>query len=51
MAIGVHRHGEHTCYCPSCGYEEDVEEGEKCKERICPQCGAQLRAKETGERR
>jgi transcription initiation factor IIE alpha subunit len=51
MTIGSHEHGDHTCYCPSCGYEETVGENVKCNTLTCPQCGDRMRAKETGEYR
>lgn len=44
-----HEHGAHTCYCPSCGFEQDVEAYIRCNSEICPICGHGLRAKETGE--
>jgi len=49
MSTGIHPHGDHICYCPSCGFEETVDEGIKCNHRICPKCDAQMRAKEIGE--
>jgi DNA-directed RNA polymerase subunit RPC12/RpoP len=49
--IQVHEHGEHDCYCPDCGYTITVEAGQKCNQLDCPDCGARLRAKETGEYR
>jgi len=51
MPINVHEHGSHICYCPSCNYEETVEEYQKCNQLYCPQCGDRMRAKETGEYR
>jgi hypothetical protein len=51
MTTPVHPHGEHVCYCPYCNYELTVEEGQKCNEQTCPNCGTALRAKEIGERR
>lgn len=45
----VHLHGEHICYCPSCGYEVTVDEYVKCNTLICCICGDRMRAKETGE--
>jgi DNA-binding CsgD family transcriptional regulator len=51
MVTEVHEHGEHVCYCPSCGYETTVGENVRCKDQVCPQCGTYLRAKETGEYR
>lgn len=47
----VHEHGPHECYCPQCNATITVEENMKCRDRVCPQCGTRLRAKETGERR
>lgn len=47
----AHEHGPHQCYCPSCGYEVEVEAYVKCNTQICPCCGGTMRAKETGELR
>lgn len=49
--VNVHPHGPHLCYCPSCGYEEEVAENVKCNTLSCPNCGDRLRATETGEQR
>jgi len=46
-----HRHGEHFCYCPSCGWEQEVSENVKCNTLTCCMCGARMRAVSTGERR
>lgn len=51
MTITQHRHGEHVCYCPNCGEEISVEEGEKCKDQTCSKCGTRMMAKEPGEYR
>jgi len=51
MAIEVHPHGEHLCYCPQCGYEQTVDAYVQCKNQTCPECGGRMRAKETGEYR
>lgn len=48
---GVHAHGPHFCICPECGEKVEAKEGQKCKELKCPQCGTQMRAQVTGERR
>jgi uncharacterized paraquat-inducible protein A len=47
----AHEHGKHTCYCPGCNYEIDVDAYTKCNTLTCPQCGERMRAKETGELR
>jgi len=47
----VHKHGLHSCYCPSCGYTIEVDVYQKCKEQVCPLCGDRMRATETGEYR
>lgn len=47
----VRPHGPHECYCPSCGYREEVGEYVKCNTRSCPKCGSRLRAEDTGEYR
>jgi tRNA(Ile2) C34 agmatinyltransferase TiaS len=47
----IHPHSSHDCYCPDCGYTTTVEAGQKCNQLTCPDCGARLRAKETGEYR
>jgi hypothetical protein len=48
----MHEHGPHICYCPSCNnYSTEVGENVKCNTLYCPQCGARLRARETGEYR
>lgn len=44
-------HGPHLCYCPSCGYETEVEAYTKCNTLTCPRCGDRMRAEETGEYR
>lgn len=49
--MAVHPHGEHSCYCPSCGYQETVGASERCNQRSCPYDGTRLRAVDTGERR
>jgi len=46
-----HRHGEHLCICPECGWETSVEEGQKCNQLYCENCGDKMRAVETGEYR
>jgi len=46
-----HPHGEHICVCPECGKEITVGEDIKCNTQRCPECGTQMRAKETGDRR
>jgi len=45
----AHEHGPHKCYCPNCNYEVEVDAYVKCNTLTCPQCGARMRAKETGE--
>ncbi|MGQ9545918.1 MAG: transglutaminase-like domain-containing protein [Dehalococcoidia bacterium] len=47
----AHQHGRHICYCPVCTYEVEVDAYVKCNSLDCPQCGARMRAKETGELR
>lgn len=49
VAEREHPHGDHTCYCPECGYEQVVGEDVKCKEQVCPECGASMRAEDVGE--
>lgn len=44
----AHEHGPHTCYCPQCNYETEVEAYVKCNSQVCPHCGGRLRARETG---
>lgn len=51
MVTEVHPHGKHTCYCPKCGHEEDVEENVRCQDQVCPECGSYMMAKEPGEYR
>lgn len=51
VTTNVHEHGEHDCSCPKCGYEKTVGESVRCNEQVCPECGAYMRAKETGEYR
>jgi hypothetical protein len=46
-----HEHGPHTCYCPTCGFEEEVDAYTRCSSKSCPVCGSRMRAKETGEYR
>lgn len=46
-----HEHGAHTCYCPSCGLEVEVEANVRCNSQICPECGDRMRAEDTGEYR
>jgi uncharacterized paraquat-inducible protein A len=50
-ATGVHEHTAHECYCPRCGYSVTVPENVRCKDQVCPNCGAYLRARETGKYR
>ena len=47
----VHPHGDHTCVCPECEKEIIVEANIKCNTQKCPECQAQMRAADTGERR
>ena len=47
----AHEHGAHECYCPQCGYTQTVDAYVKCNTIPCPNCGQQMRAVETGERR
>lgn len=42
-------HGEHDCYCPSCGYALTVSTNVKCNSQVCPDCGNRMRATETGD--
>ena len=49
--MAIHPHGVHSCRCPSCGYETEVEESVKCNTLTCPQCGSRMRAVDTGEYR
>ena len=49
--VETHIHGEHTCYCPACGYEIVIDAYVQCGTQICPQCGSRMRALETGEYR
>ncbi len=51
VAKEAHPHGDHICYCPKCNYEMTVAEDVKCNTQSCPECGVQMRAKETGENR
>lgn len=45
----AHEHGPHTCYCPSCNYQSEVEAYVRCNTLSCPNCGSRMRAVETGE--
>jgi hypothetical protein len=47
----AHEHGPHSCYCPSCNYQTEVPEYVRCNTLTCPNCGARMRAVETGELR
>ena len=47
----IHPHGDHICICPKCDKEITVAEDIKCNTQKCPECGAQMRAKDIGERR
>lgn len=47
----AHEHGPHTCYCPNCGHTLTADTGVRCNTWICPVCGTQMRALETGENR
>jgi len=47
----IHPHGEHDCYCPSCGSVITVEEDVQCAGINCPDCGMRMRAVDIGERR
>lgn len=47
----AHEHGPHTCYCPNCSKEVEVEAWVPCNTQTCPLCGTRMRAKETGEYR
>ena len=49
--MAVHPHGTHTCYCPNCGYKQEVGENVKCNTIYCCECGDRMRAVDTGERR
>ena len=51
MAINIHPHSPHQCYCPSCGYTAIVGDYIKCNTLTCPGCGDRMRASETGEYR
>ena len=44
----IHPHGVHKCYCPSDGYEVEVEANVKCNTLYCPIDGTRLRAVEAG---
>jgi len=46
-----HPHGNHICICPDCDKEITVEENIECRTQKCPDCGTQMRAKETGVNR
>ena len=46
-----HEHGPHLCYCPTCGWEQEVSENVKCNTLTCCICGDRLRAVSTGEYR
>lgn len=47
----AHEHGPHVCYCPSCNIQVTADEYVRCNTIACPNCGAPMRAKETGEYR
>lgn len=47
----AHEHGDHVCYCPTCGYRQEVSEYVKCNTLSCPYDGTRMRAEDTGERR
>jgi hypothetical protein len=47
----AHEHGQHSCYCPACNYQTEVSEYIRCNTLTCPNCGARMRAVETGELR
>ena len=47
----AHEHGPHTCYCPNCSFEKEVDAYTKCNSQTCPVCNTRMRAKDTGEYR
>jgi hypothetical protein len=47
----AHEHGPHTCYCPNCNFEKEVDAYTRCNTVACPVCGTRMRAKDTGEYR
>lgn len=44
-----HTHGNHFCYCPSCGFRQEVAEQVRCNTLSCPVCSSRMRAEDTGE--
>ena len=34
--------GTKECRCPSCDYREVIEEGARCLNSVCPECGSNL---------